>query len=199
MVKVKSGDGSRLRPMHGWQALHRTVFEIEHAGHRYDVDVLFFDDEARLYTDGVQTAKSALPATFPVPDARIEVATTIYGLKRMHLVLDDGTRTQLHPAAHTAEQWRADLARRRPALSRWLARGAVVVLLAGLVVVLPEVLERLTQIEVVADNLGTFTAPFDVPGPVGTALTVGCVLAAIERALTLRNHWLIDLDADWLD
>lgn len=199
MAKIKAGDGSALRPMRAWQALYRTVFWIDHAGHRYDVDVPFFDDEVRLCTDGIQTARSAPPATFPVPGGRIEVATTIYGLKRMHLVTEDGAETQLRPERGTAERWRADLARRHPVLSRWLARVAVVVLLAGLVVVLPAVAERLTQIDVVAEHIGTFTSPIRLPGSLATALTVAGVAAAIERALTLRNHWLIDLDTWWLD
>lgn len=200
MAKVRTGDDRPLAPMRGWQVLHRSVFGLEHAGHRYDVEVLFLDDEARLYTDGRQTARSWLPARFPVPGGRLEVAATTYGLKRMHLVLDDGTTAALRPARGTAERWRAELGHRHPALDRWLARGAVLVLLVGLVVALPALAELVTGIEVVADLLGgSFTSPFALPAPVSTTLTVAGVAAAVERGLTLRNHWLIDLDTSWLD
>lgn len=199
MATIKDGNGSRLRPMRGWHVLHRTVFGLEHAGHHYDVDVAFFDDDVRLYTDGLESARTDLPARFPVPGGRIEIAATIYGLKRVHLVLENGTTTQLRPAKGTAERWRADLARRRPVLSQWLARAAVVVLLVGVALVLPEIAERVTQIDAVAERLGTFTSPIELPGTLATGLTAAGVLAAIERALTLRSHWLVDLETFWLD
>lgn len=195
MAEHKEPDGSRLRPMQWWELLHRTVFGIEHAGHRFVVDVRFLDDEARLHTDGVQTARARdLPVTFSVPGGEIEVATSLYGLKRMHLRTDDGEERTLRPARYTAEAWRAELARRRPALSRAIATTAVVVLLVGLVVLLPAVLERVTTLDAVAARVGTFTSPWDLPAWASTTLTVAGVVAAVERALTLRNHWLIDLD-----
>jgi hypothetical protein len=36
-----------------------------------------------------------------------------------------------------------------------------------------------------------------LPAWANTTVTVAGVLAATERALTLRNHWLIDLDTTW--
>lgn len=198
MGKIKEGDGTPLKPMRWWQVLHRTMFGVPHEGARYVVDVSILDDEAFLYVDGYRSAKASLPCRFPVPGGRIEVASSLYGLKRMHLVLEDGTERQLTPAPLTAEGWRARLDARHPGLSRWIARVAVVVLLLGLVVVVPEILERITQIDVVAENLGTFTSPLDLPAALTTTLTVAGVLAAVERALTLRNHWLIDMDTFWL-
>ena len=197
MGKVKEGDGSVLEPMRWWQLLHRTMFGTEHEGVRYVVDVSILDDEAFLYADGHQRAKASLACRFPVPGARIEAASSLYGLKRMHLVLDGGTERQLTPAPLTAEGWRARLDARHPRLSRWIAGVAVVILLAGLVVVIPEVLERITMIEAVAENVGTFTSPLQLPGWLATTVTIAGVVAALERALTLRNHWLIDLDTFW--
>jgi len=199
VAKVKPGDGSGQTPMRWWQPLYRTVFGIQHAGHRYVVDARLLDEEVRLYTDGVQTARSGLPARLPIDGARIEVAASSYGLKRMHLVREDGTTQQLVPSPGTSERWRADLDRRHPTVSRWMARIAVVVLAVGLVVGLPALAEQITQIPPVADRIGTFTSPIELPGTVAVALTAACLLAGIERALTLRNHWLIDLETSWFD
>src|SRR5690606_28092287 len=116
----KTGDGQALKPMRGWQVLHRTMFGTDHAGVRYVIDVPIFDDEAHLYVDGRQHAKASLPARFEVPGGRIEVASSTYGVKRMHLVLDDGSQRQLSPAPRTAEWWRARLAARHPRLSAWI-------------------------------------------------------------------------------
>lgn len=198
MGKVRAGDGRALRPMHSWQALHRTMFGIEHLQVRYVVDVSILGDEAFLYVDGAQRAKAEMPCTFPITGGRIEAASSTYGLKRMHLVLEDGTEHQLFPAPLTAEAWRARLGERHPRLSSWLARAAVVVLLLGLAVVVPEVIERLSQLDVVAENIGTFTSPLTLPGWLATTLTVAGAAAGLERALTLRNHWLIDVDTFWI-
>lgn len=198
MGKPKKGDGRALAPMRGWQVLHRTMFGIDHAGHRYVVDVPIFDDTALLYVDGKQRSTASLPARFPVPGGRIEVASSTYGLKRMHLVLDGESERQLYPAPLTAEWWRARLGSRHPRLSRWIARAAVLMLVLGLAVALPEAAERITAIDAVAERVGTFTSPVVLPGWLTVTVLVGGALAAIERALTLRNHWLLDLDTFWL-
>ena len=45
--------------------------------------------------------------------------------------------------------------------------------------------------------MGTFTSPIQLPAWLNTALLVAGIIAAFERALTLRNHWLIDADTTW--
>lgn len=37
-----------------------------------------------------------------------------------------------------------------------------------------------------------------LPSWLNTTLTVAGVLASLERALTLRNHWLPDVDTFWI-
>ncbi|MFC7406526.1 hypothetical protein [Georgenia alba] len=196
LKKVKPGDGSPLKPYRGWHVLWRTVFTLDHAGHEYALDVDFFDLEgrARFYRDGSQVAVAEMPAAFPVPDGAVEAASSTYGMRRAHLVLTSGQERQLDPAPRTGEAWRARLAERRPGLSRALATGAVVVLVAALLLGLPQAMEQLSRIPVVADHLGTFTSPVTLPAWLNTALGVAGVLAALERALSLRHHWLIDGD-----
>lgn len=199
--KVKPGDGSQLKPHRWWQFLQRSLFSIELVTAQgppevYTVDVDLFDEQWRafLYTDGAQSAVSTLPAAFPVPGGRIEVATTMYGLKRIHLVREDGSEQVLTPDPKSAEGRRLAVDQRWPGLSKVIAVAAIVVLLTSLVVGLPAVLEAVTQWDVVAERVGTYTSPFDLPSWVNTTLFVAAIVAATERALTLRNHWLIDLD-----
>lgn len=202
--KLKPGDGSRLTPLRWWQLINRTVFAIDveaTAGktHTYAVDLDFFDWDERvyLYTDGVQTAQSQTPAHFPVPGGHIDVETTLYGLKRMHLVRDDGTEKLLTPHPRSLEGMRAQLAKRHPKISRGIGVAAIAILLTSLFFGLPALAQELSQLELIADNVGTFTSPFDLPSWVSTGLWVAGIAAAMERALTLRNHWLIDLDTTW--
>lgn len=202
--KVKPGDGSLLKPFRWWQLLNRSLFAIDietstGKTRTYSVDLDFFDWEQRtyLYTDGVQTAESVLPAGFPVPGGRIEVETTMYGLKRMHLVPDAGGGQMLKPDPRSSEGLRARLAARHPGVSRGIGITAIVVLLVSLFFGLPALAQAVSQWEVIADNLGTFISPFDLPAWASTTLFVAAIIAATERALTLRNHWLIDLDTTW--
>ncbi len=199
LKKVKPGDGRPLRPYRRWHGLWRSVFEVDLEGHRYALDVDHFDldGRARLYLDGRRHAVAEMPAAFPVPGGAIEAESSTYGLKRAHLVLDDGTEYQLRPVPHSPEAWRADLGRRSPGVSKALAGGAITVLVVALVLGLPQLAEQITAIPAVAERVGTVTAPITLPAWLNTALTVGGVLAGLERALTLRYHWLIDGDTGW--
>ncbi len=150
-----------------------------------------------LYVDGVQVHRANLPAAFPVPGGVIEVAASPYGLSRMHVVSEDGQERVLQPHPHSLEGLRARFAQRFPGISRVIGVAAVLVLLGGLALFVPQLLELVTRTEVVAQYVGTFTSPIRLPEWANTALLVAGILAALERALTLRNHWLIDADTTW--
>lgn len=199
--KVKPGDGKPLKPMRAWQMLSRTVFHIDlrdddGVSRTYSVDVPFFDLEGKvsLYRDGRRHARAESPALFPVPGGVIQVKTSTFGISRMHFVPDVGVEKQLLPDRAAAEGARARFAHRHPVASTVVGVIAVLILLVGLVVGLPQVVEQLSQIEWVAENVGTFTSPFTLPAWANTTLFVAGMAAALERALTLRNHWLIDMD-----
>ena len=70
-------------------------------------------------------------------------------------------------------------------------------LLIGVVLMLPQAAELITSIPPVAERVGAFTSPMQLPAWLNVTVTVAGVLAAVERALTLRNHWLIDADTTW--
>lgn len=191
MTKQKPGDGSILRPMTGWQWLWRTSFGIDHSGTRWDIDANFFDWDERihLYRDGRRERTQSSTSRFELEDgARIEAAMSTYGLKRAHLVHRDGTTSPLAPAHGTAERWRAELEREHPTLSRRIGVVAWTVLAVALVLQVPQL------IELGADITGryAFTSPVTLPSWFNTALGTAGVLAAIDRALLLRYHWLLD-------
>ena len=191
VARERPGDGSLLAPVRWWHPIYRSVMGTEHGGARWDVDVDFFDpdEKVRLYRDGRQHLVQRGRSRFELDDgARIEATIGTYGFKRAHLVLPDGQERQLEPATGTAERWRADLEERNPGVSRLLDRVSWTVLVAALVIQLPQL------VQLVANLTGwfTFTAPLTLSGSHNTALTIAGALAALERALRLRNHWLLD-------
>ncbi|MFW5418227.1 hypothetical protein J0910_16570 [Nocardiopsis sp. CNT-189] len=209
--KVRPGDGSALAEYRPWQLFSRSLFFLDIAdpsgGTRvFAVDVRHLTEPkskkehdgavgkspAALYRDGVQVNRSNLPAAFPVPGGVVEVAATSFGLKRMHLVAEDGTEHALRPHPRSQEGLRAGLDRRFPRAGAAVGAAAAVVLLAALAVGLLHGIEVLTRPEAVAERVGTFTSPLRLPLWADTALGAAGFLAGLERAARLRHHWLID-------
>jgi len=204
--RIRAGDGSLLDPFGGWDVLTRSLFYLELPDADPDdrvwaVDVHHFaeEDSAELYRGRRQSHRSTLPAAFPVPGGVIEVDASTYGLSRMHFVADDGRERPLQPHRWSLEGLRARFGRRFPRVSEWVGRVAVLVLLVGLAVGLPQAAAMISRTDLVADAVGTFTSPITLPGWLNTTLVVAGVLAGLERALMLRNHWLIDADTWWMD
>ncbi|HJF15973.1 MAG TPA: hypothetical protein K8V32_14485 [Enteractinococcus helveticum] len=204
--KLRPGDGHRLKPFRVWQGLTRSLFyaplETSDGGAKlYAVNVNYFDwdDTADLYLDGVHTAQADLPAEFPVEGGTIEVATSTYGLKRMHFVDRTGQARVLKPDPASAEGLRARFAQRAPRTSRLIGILAVVILLTLLPIGLLDLAEIITHTEFAQQYIDPFTSPIRLPDWATTPALVLSILAALERALTLRNHWLIDMDTGWFD
>ena len=206
LAKAKPGDGSALKPHQPWQVLHRSVFRItlpdqDGVQREFSVDVYYFDwdDVVRFYRDGRQHLVAEQPAAFPVPGGVIEVEVGTFGVSRMHLVPEAGGDAQvLAPVRHSGEYWRAVLDHRHPRLSRWIGRVAIVILIVGLILFVPQLLELVSHWDVVAERFGSFTSPIALPAWLNTTLVVAGFAASLERALSLRNHWLLDLDTWWL-
>lgn len=164
---------------------------VRHAGVRWDIDVDFFDweEKVRLYRDGRQARVQHGTSSFALGDGtRIEVAWSTYGLRRAHLVMTDGSRRQLAPVRGTAERWRAELDRDRPVLSRWLGVASWMMLVIALVLQVPQVLSTVAEVT----GWYEFASPLALPAWINTPLTIAAGLAALERALRLRHHWLLD-------
>lgn len=187
----KPGDGSALRPVTGWQWLWRTQMGAEVGGVTWDIDCDFFDwdEKVHLYRDGVQDRIQHSRSSFEIPPQhRIEVAWSWYGLTRAHLVDAVGNERQLEPRPGTGERWRADLDRERPGLSRVLGAASWTILVIALLLQIPQVLQLLSA----STGWFDFTSPLSLPGWVNALLSIGGVLAALERALRMRHHWLLD-------
>jgi hypothetical protein len=209
--KVRSGDGSALSDYRLRQLFSRSLFFLELASpsgnsHAYAVDVRHLADAktrkqhydavgkapAALYRDGVQVYRSNLPAAFPVPGGVIEVATSAFGLKRMHFVAEDGSEHTLRPHARSQEGLRARFAQRFPRTSAVIGVVTLVILLTAFAVGLLQGIEALARIPVIAEHIGTFTSPIHLPTWAKITMAIAGVLSAVERALRLRYNRLID-------
>lgn len=187
----------------------RTAAPDEPGGVVYTVDVDFFDFSSysgayrvNVYRNGAHHAYADLPASFPVEGGQIEAAASFAGLKRIHYVPQGASAKDgqlLTPDPQSGEGLRAALGRRAPALSRWLGRAAVAILITALLLGLPQTVEAVTAIPWAAENLGTFESPLHLPAWANTTLVVAAALAVVERALTMRHHWLLDGDAGLWD
>lgn len=201
--RVKPGDGRPLKRFRWWQQLSRglmhlppdaTVRRDEH----YAVDVGYLGDAktgdvtARLYADGRLHSWSKTPALFPVPGGAIEVGTTMFGLKRCHLVDHHGHEHQLVPDPKSAEGRRARFECHHPVVSRWVGMIAVVLLVLGLSQLGLQLAQQITAIPPIAESIGAFRSPVQLPLWLTVALTGGAIVGSLERALRLRYHWLLD-------
>lgn len=200
--RAEPGDGSALKPYRWWQPFSRTLMfarlrETDGALHTWAVDVRLGGDangvvRAVLYRDALAQATSKLPAAFPVPGGEIEVVASGYGLRRCHFVTADGTVRQLAPDRSSAEGYRARLHRRHPGVSRAVSAVSIGVLVVALVLGVPQIVDQVSHIPWIAENVGTFDSPFHLPVWFNVTLTIAALVASTERALRLRYNWLLD-------
>jgi hypothetical protein len=211
LSRVRDGDGSPLPPYRLWQLFSRSLLHLdlprpEGGSYHYALDVRLTADAkskreheegkgrspVSLYCDGVQLYRANLPATFPVPGGVIEVATSMAGVKRAHFVGDDGTERALEPDERSQEGRRARFGERHPAASAVIGAASFVVLLVALAVTGLQLAETLSEVPPVAENLGTFDSPVDLPVWANGLMIGAGIVAAVERASRMRYHWLLD-------
>ncbi|MEU8038885.1 hypothetical protein [Streptosporangium sp. NPDC049078] len=202
--RVRPGNGEPLPRFRWWQLLSRSVRTLtlrapDGTVSTYAVDVRQLGDRddgavrARLYRDGALVSLSTTPARFPVPGGHIEVVVGTYGLRRCHYVRADGTEAQLTPHPASAEGRRAHLHRTHPELSRLVGVVSTLLVLVGICVAVPQLVETISHIPPVADALGTFDLPVHIPVEANIAAGVAAVAGSTERALRLRSNWLDSL------
>jgi hypothetical protein len=202
--RVRAGSGEPLRRYRWWQMFSRSLRSItltsaDGRTATYTVDVRHGGDmtdgevRARLYVDGALQSYAKMPTRFAVPGGRIEVALTSFGLKRCHYVRADGTERQLSPDPRSAEGRRARLHRRHPGVSRAIGLLAVVFVLVGLCIEVPQIIESLSQIPPVAGSIGTFTSPIQLPLHINLLIGLAAVAGSTDRALRMRSSWIDEL------
>ena len=203
--KVKPGDGHRLKKYRWWNMFTHSLFFIrlpDEAGTKdvYAVRVNYFaeDEKADLYKNGEHFATTKLPGVFPVPGGEIEVEMTTFGLKRMHYVTEDGEK-MLSPDPVSMEGLRLRFDKRFPRVSSIIKYLAIIILLTSIILGFPQLLQLITSIPFSEERIGTFESPINLPEWLNSTLFVAGIFAAFERAITLRNHWLIDMDTTWWD
>ncbi len=202
--RVKPGDGRPLKRFRWWQMfLGRALLHLQLTGDDgrqvvYAVDVRHWGDKedgevrAQLYRAGRHHAESKVPAFFPVEGGTIEVATSGFGVKRCHYVTADGAERQLTPDPRSAEGRRARLERDHPSVSRLIGFVSMVMLIVGVGLNLLQLLDPISRIPPIAENLGVFESPIHLPLWLNITLGLAAGLASTERALRLRYHWLLD-------
>ena len=202
--RVKPGDGRALKRFRWWQMLTRALFHLRLVNDDgremlYAVDVKHQSGgsdgyvKAHLFLDGRHHAESRVPAVFPVQGGTVEVRASGFGLKRCHYVTAEGAEFQLAPDPASAEGRRARLDRSHPALSRCIGSLSVSVLVVGVVLLVLQLAEQITRDPAgVAQYVGTFTSPIDLPAWGNAVVGLVTVAASTERALRLRYSRLLD-------
>jgi hypothetical protein len=210
LSRVRDGDGTPLAPYRFWHLFSRSVFHLdldEHDGpHHYTLDLRLAADPrsakeheagtgkppAALYRDGRQLYRANLPTTFPVPGGVVEVATSMAGVRRAAYVATDGAERHLEPDPRSTEGRRARFDENHPGAGTTLGVVSLVVLLVALVLAVLQGIESVTAIPPVAERVGTFDSPVDLPGWANGIMLGAAIAAGIERATRMRYHWLID-------
>lgn len=150
---------------------------------------------AALYLDGALRLKSRLPARFPVEGGHIEVRISQGGMRRCHFVALDGTERQLVPHPKSAEGRRMRFARRHPTASAFIGAISVLMLTVGFFLGLLQAAEPISQVPQIAASIGSFESPVELPLWLNLCLGFGAAVGAIERALRMQYHWLLDSGA----
>lgn len=173
-----------LRPFGGWDWAWRGLFQHDHQGSTYVVDIDYFDFDEKIvvYKEGRLWKTEKSPAVIPIDqDTTIEAALSLYGMKHVRL----GTES-FEPCAGTGEAWRRDLKRTHPQLSRALA------VLAWLIVVFAFVTQIPVYLNILAGFWGGEFPTFDFPVWFNGTMTVLGILAGLDRALRLTHNSLLD-------
>lgn len=187
--KVESGDGRPLEPVRGWEKLWRSSFGADIDGARYDIDLNFFDfdEKVRLFVGGRLSETRGAPAKFPIRDGSVSVAFGMYGVRRAQIERASGDVIRMEPNSGTLEHWRRETDRRYPVASGIVSMLSWLVLVLGLLVGVTELLD------LAGPHLGLEDgSPVTVPEPFNGVIGGLGIVAALDRALMLRHHWLLD-------
>lgn len=188
-TKKSSGSPKILAPFKKWRWIWRGRFEIAYASHQYVLDVNYvdFDEKLHVYKDGFLLESKKSPARIEVGNKTfIEAELSTYGMKYVRLRTPELKTIPLQPSTGTAEAWRARLNTERPKLSKAIGIFSWTVLVIAALTQIPELLSLIASLT--DANLPNFA----LPGWLNVTLTIAGVIAALDRALQLKYHSMID-------
>lgn len=193
---VKAGDGRAFKQLHWWEIMTRSVFYLQINSDQYAVEVYFFrfEDNIMVYKNGEQVSMGTESMKYQAGDGLIEIALSDYGVKRMHYVREASQDEMLIPDKQSAEGLRYKFGHKFPRVSKWMGVIAIAVLLVSVVLWIPQIVELLAGWDILERYIGGFQSPVNLSGWLNMALVVLSVLAITERTLTIKYHWLIDMD-----
>jgi hypothetical protein len=168
--RVEPGNGQPVKAFSWWQPIFRSLHHLRLA-------------EA-AYPRGNSDLRGPAARGISRAGRWIGVAATSFGLKRCHYVTEDGTEEQLLPAS--AEGRRARLGSERPALSRLIGIGSLLMVVIPLLLLVPQLAEAASRVPQLAKRFGTFTSPIDLLRWLNTALGVAAASASVERGSRMR-------------
>ncbi|MDN8592871.1 hypothetical protein B2I21_18125 [Chryseobacterium mucoviscidosis] len=207
LKKVKAGDGHLLKKYRFWSIFTHSLFHIEITNHSsrnttsYAIKSKYFAEEPRvdLYRENKHIAYSKLPAAFPVENGVIEITNNSTGINGIHYVSASEDTFSLSPDRRSIRGFRMWVHRRFPILSAFIGMIAIMILLISTALTIPQFLENISAIPWVSENIGAFESPIQLS--IWTYFTIGiaAAIAGTERALMLKNHWLIDIESTHLD
>ena len=206
MKKVKEGDGHTLKEYRLWNIFTRSLFHIEITNDQnektdYAISCKYFAEEpkADLYRNGIHIAYSKLPAAFVVENGVIEIEKGGYGINRIRYDSDKEETFSVYPDKRSIRGLRMRLHKRFPKISSLIGMIAILILLTSIALSAPQLIEKITEIPWVSENIGTFKLPIAFSLQVNIWIWVAGAVAGVERTLMLRNHWLIDMETSYWD
>ncbi|WP_238544988.1 hypothetical protein [Geomicrobium sp. JCM 19039] len=201
MKKVKKGDGHLLKKYQFWHIFTHSLFHIviknnENTKTMYAIKSSYFADEPKvdLYREGKHEAFSKLPAAFPIENGVLEISSGGYGINRIHYATEKDESFSVYPDRRSIRGLRMWVHKQFPLFSRVIGGLAAIVLLVSLALSIPQLIETISDVPWVTENVGTFTSPITLSIPVNALIFGAGALAGFERALMLRSHWLIDME-----
>ncbi|TDL32473.1 hypothetical protein E2R51_07225 [Jeotgalibacillus sp. S-D1] len=202
MKKVKEGDGHLLKKYRIWNMFTHSLFHIKIINDRngkttkYALKSRYFTEEPRvdLYREGRHVAYSKLPAVLPTDHGVIEVTTTSSGISGIHYITDEEDSFSVYPEKRSIRGFRWWVHKRFPKISVFIGLIAIVTLLISIALGLSQLIETISDIPWVTENIGTFDSPINLSIWANFAIGIAAALAGTERALMLRKHWLIDIE-----
>ncbi|MFB4211495.1 hypothetical protein ACE1TH_06195 [Shouchella sp. JSM 1781072] len=199
--KVKAGDGHTLKPYRLWHIFTHSLFHItitkeNNEQVHYALKSRYFADDSSvdLYHGKTHVAYSTLPASIPIENGILEVKSGGSGINQIRYRTDKAETFSIYPDKRSVRGWRLGMHRHFPVISNCLGLLAILVLLASLALGLPQIVEQISEIPWIAEHIGTFQSPINLPVWLNVAIGLATGFAATERALMLRSHWLIDME-----